>query len=46
MRIDKDDNVWAADKSSDLVITFNPAGRVTQVFGRSVFPTINRRTLG
>ncbi len=34
VRIDKDDNIWAVDKGSDLVIKFNPAGRVTMVFGR------------
>jgi len=34
VRIDKDDNVWAVDKGSDLVIKFNPAGRVVWVFGR------------
>ena len=28
MRIDKDDNIWAIDKGSDMVIKFNPAGRV------------------
>jgi 6-bladed beta-propeller len=34
VRIDKDDNIWAVDKGSDLVIKFNQAGRVTQVYGR------------
>jgi ABC-type molybdate transport system substrate-binding protein len=34
VRIDKDDNIWAVDKGSDLVIKFNPAGRVASVFGR------------
>ena len=34
IKIDKQDNIWAADKGSDLVIRFNPAGRVTMVFGR------------
>src|SRR5882757_1788829 len=28
VRIDKDDNIWAADKGSDMVIKFNPEGRV------------------
>ena len=28
MRIDKDDNIWAIDKGSDMVIKFNQAGRV------------------
>src|ERR1035438_6224551 len=34
VRIDKDDNIWAIDKGSDMIIKFNPAGRVTLVFGR------------
>src|SRR5213594_1940703 len=34
VRIDKDDNIWAVDKGSDMIIKFNPAGRVQWVFGR------------
>ena len=34
VRIDKDDNIWATDKGSDMVIKFNPEGRVEMVFGR------------
>jgi len=34
VRIDKDDNIWVADKGSDIVVRFNPAGQVTMVFGR------------
>ena len=34
VRIDKDDNIWVADKGSDMVIRFNPEGQVTMVFGR------------
>jgi DNA-binding beta-propeller fold protein YncE len=34
VRIDRDDNIWAVDKGSDMVIKFNQAGRVTMVFGR------------
>src|ERR1039458_7328522 len=34
VRIDKADNVWAIDKGSDMIIRFNPEGRVTMVFGR------------
>jgi hypothetical protein len=34
VRIDKDDNIWAIDKGSDMVIKFNQAGRVLMVFGR------------
>jgi DNA-binding beta-propeller fold protein YncE len=34
VRIDKHDNIWAIDKGSDMIIKFNPEGRVTMVFGR------------
>jgi DNA-binding beta-propeller fold protein YncE len=34
VRVDKDDNVWVTDKGSDLVIKFNPQGRVAMVIGR------------
>ena len=34
VRIDKDDNIWAIDKGSDMIIRFNPEGRVTMIFGR------------
>ena len=34
VRVDKDDNIWAIDKGSDMIIRFNPEGRVTLVFGR------------
>jgi streptogramin lyase len=34
VRIDKDDNIWAVDKGSDMVVKFNPQGQVTMVFGR------------
>src|SRR5271165_2587317 len=34
IRVDKDDNIWAADKGSDMVIKFNPQGQVIMVFGR------------
>jgi len=34
VRIDKDDNIWAIDKGSDMVIRMNPQGRVVWVFGR------------
>src|SRR5712691_1993908 len=30
----KDDNIWAVDKGSDMIIKFNQAGRVMMVFGR------------
>jgi DNA-binding beta-propeller fold protein YncE len=34
VRVDKDDNIWAVDKGSDMVVKFNPEGRVVMVFGR------------
>jgi DNA-binding beta-propeller fold protein YncE len=34
VRIDPDDNIWVADKGSNVVMRFDPAGRVTMVFGR------------
>jgi DNA-binding beta-propeller fold protein YncE len=34
VRVDKDDNIWVADKGSDMVIKFNPEGRIVMVFGR------------
>jgi hypothetical protein len=34
VRVDKDDNIWAIDKGSDMIVKFNPEGRVTMVFGR------------
>jgi hypothetical protein len=34
VRIDKYDDIWVADKGSDMVIKFSPQGRVLMVFGR------------
>ena len=34
VRVDKDDNIWVTDKGSDMVVKFNPQGRVAMVFGR------------
>src|ERR1039457_6019796 len=34
VKIDKQDNIWVADKGSDMVIKFSPEGRVSMVFGR------------
>src|SRR5438309_106344 len=34
VRVDKQDNIWVTDKGSDMVIKFNPEGRVLMVFGR------------
>ncbi len=34
VRVDRNDNIWAVDKGSDMVVKFNPAGRVVEVYGR------------
>ena len=34
VRVDPQDNLWAVDKGSDMIIKFNPQGRVMMVFGR------------
>jgi NHL repeat len=34
VRVDRQDNIWAIDKGSDMVVRFNPEGHVTMVFGR------------
>lgn len=34
VRVDGADNIWAVDKGSDMIIKFNPLGRVAMVFGR------------
>jgi DNA-binding beta-propeller fold protein YncE len=34
VKVDHDDNIWVTDKGSDMVIKFNPEGRVAMVFGR------------
>ena len=34
VRIDPQQNIWVADKGSDIVIKFTPAGKVAMVFGR------------
>jgi DNA-binding beta-propeller fold protein YncE len=34
VRFDRDDNLWAVDKGSDMIVRFNPDGHVTMVFGR------------
>jgi DNA-binding beta-propeller fold protein YncE len=47
VRVDHDDNIWVADKGSDIVVRFNPQGRVTMVFGRkSEASDENARPLG
>src|SRR5437762_3445692 len=34
VRVDPQDNIWAVDEGTNMVIKFNPAGRVTMVIGR------------
>ena len=34
VKVDKYDNIWVTDKGSDMVVKFNPEGRVAMVFGR------------
>jgi NHL repeat len=34
VRVDKDDNIWAVDEGTNMVIKFNPEGRVVMVLGR------------
>jgi len=36
VKVDSQDNVWVADKGSDMVIKFDPEGRVVMVFGRKL----------
>src|SRR6202046_1197332 len=36
VRVDRYDNIWVADKGSDVVVRFDLQGRVTRVFGRKV----------
>src|ERR1700730_12663725 len=34
VRVDPQDNIWVTDKGSDMVVKFDPEGRVLMVFGR------------
>ena len=34
VRVDADDNIWVVDEGSDMVIKFNPEGRVMMTIGR------------
>ena len=38
VRVDPQDNVWAVDEGSNMVIKFNPQGRVVMVLGRRPEP--------
>jgi DNA-binding beta-propeller fold protein YncE len=39
VRVDYDDNIWAIDKGSDMIVKFNPHGRVVMLFGRKKEPS-------
>jgi hypothetical protein len=34
VRIDSEDNIWTVDRGGDVIIKFDPAGRVVTTFGR------------
>ena len=34
VRVDSQDNIWAVDEGTDMVIKFNPQGRVIMLLGR------------
>ncbi len=34
VRIDSEDNIWATDEGTNMIIKFNPAGKVQMVLGR------------
>jgi sugar lactone lactonase YvrE len=34
VRIDRSDNIWATDEGTNMIMKFNPAGRITMVLGR------------
>src|SRR6266436_6504227 len=34
VRVDSQDNIWAVDEGTDMVIKFNPEGRVLMLLGR------------
>ena len=34
VKVDPQDNIWVTDKGSDMIVKFNPEGRVLMVFGR------------
>jgi DNA-binding beta-propeller fold protein YncE len=36
VRIDPQDNIWVADKGSDMIVKFDPQGRVALVLGRKL----------
>jgi hypothetical protein len=38
VRVDRDDNIWVVDEGTNMIIKFNPAGRVVMVLGRRPEP--------
>ena len=38
VRVDPQDNIWAVDEGSNMVIKFNPEGRVAMTMGRRLEP--------
>ena len=38
VRVDREDNVWVVDEGTNMVIKFNPEGRVVMVLGRRPEP--------
>jgi NHL repeat len=38
VRVDAQDNVWVVDEGTNMIMKFNPAGRVTMVLGRRPEP--------
>src|SRR6204780_427532 len=39
VRVDSQDNIWAVDEGSNMIIKFNPEGRVVMTLGRRPEPT-------
>jgi DNA-binding beta-propeller fold protein YncE len=48
LRIDSEDNIWAVDEGTNMVIKFNPEGQVVMVLGRKPVAgaTVERRADG
>ena len=38
VRVDAQDNIWAVDEGTDMLIKFNPAGQVLMTIGRREDP--------
>ena len=38
VRVDAQDNIWAVDEGTDMIIKFNPEGRVLMTIGRRPDP--------